>query len=87
MKTKLKHELERVALWWLRRSGYWTRINTIEGVDAFVPGQTEWQPVSWGHQRQIMFGVYEAGRHRLLMQLIENRLRPRTDKRPPTSDL
>ena len=32
----MKNQITRLALWWLRRVGYWNSINTIEGVERFT---------------------------------------------------
>jgi hypothetical protein len=68
---KTRRWLDGLALWWLRRSGYWTRINLLQGVERVQAEDPNFCPGCRPLARFRSFVAWEAGRHHLVMQLIE----------------
>jgi len=68
MKRRLLTWLEPAALWVLRRSGYWARVNTLEGAARHSAHAT--LPASVAELNLRLWVAYEAGRHELLWKLL-----------------
>lgn len=59
--------LEPAALWVLRRSGYWRRVNTLEGAARHCAHAT--MPASVAELNLRLWVAYESGRHELVWKL------------------